>query len=192
MITVSDVIEYLFCPRYIYFMHCLAIPQHEEQYFKVKKGRSVHQEREKTNIAYLRQDLQVERKEIAVYLASEPLRAVGIVDEVLFFKDGTASPLDYKYAEYQAMPFRTHTLQSVIYGLLIAEHFDIPCNRGLLVYTRSHNLVKEIPYTPRLKAQARTIIEEIFCTIQDEIYPPPTNSKVNCLDCCYRRICDSR
>ena len=34
IITISDVLEYLFCPRFIYFMYCLDIPQHEEKRYK--------------------------------------------------------------------------------------------------------------------------------------------------------------
>ena len=30
-ITVSDALEYLFCPRFVFFMHCLGIPQREER-----------------------------------------------------------------------------------------------------------------------------------------------------------------
>ena len=30
-ITVSDALEYLFCPRFIFFMHCLGIAQREER-----------------------------------------------------------------------------------------------------------------------------------------------------------------
>jgi CRISPR-associated exonuclease Cas4 len=49
IITISDVLEYQFCPRFIYFMRCLDIPQHEEKRFKVLKGREVHEERKLTN-----------------------------------------------------------------------------------------------------------------------------------------------
>lgn len=47
MITPSEVIEYLFCPRFLYFMNCLKIPQHEELRYKVMKGRALHERREK-------------------------------------------------------------------------------------------------------------------------------------------------
>ena len=45
IITISDVLEYLFCPRFIYYIHCLDIPQYEESRFKVIKGREVHDEK---------------------------------------------------------------------------------------------------------------------------------------------------
>ena len=34
-VTTSILLEYLFCPRFIYFMNCLCIPQNEDKRFKV-------------------------------------------------------------------------------------------------------------------------------------------------------------
>ena len=48
-ITPSEVIEYLYCPRFIYFMNCLSIPQHEEQRYKVLMGREIHEKKSKIN-----------------------------------------------------------------------------------------------------------------------------------------------
>ena len=42
-VTVSDALEYLFCPRFIFFMHCLGIAQREERRYKVLKGRELHE-----------------------------------------------------------------------------------------------------------------------------------------------------
>jgi CRISPR/Cas system-associated exonuclease Cas4 (RecB family) len=36
-VTVSDALEYLFCPRFIFFERCLMIPEHQEKKYKVLK-----------------------------------------------------------------------------------------------------------------------------------------------------------
>ncbi len=59
MITPSEVIEHLYCPRFTYFMNCLNISQHEEQRYKVLKGREIHKSREESNRAYV--NVMVER-----------------------------------------------------------------------------------------------------------------------------------
>ena len=41
-ITTSDILEFLFCPRFTYFENYLDIPQHEEKRFKVQKWRMIH------------------------------------------------------------------------------------------------------------------------------------------------------
>lgn len=189
-LTVSDVMEYLFCPRYIYFLHCLDIPQHEEQQVKVRIGREAHHTREKSNLSYLRRDLGVQRKEVGVYLTSDNLPVRGIVDEVLFLADGTAAPLDYKFAEYKEHFFRTHRYQSVLYGMMIEERYGVPVRRGYLCYLRSNNIVKEISFTPQVREEARAVVEDILKITEYGYYPRPTSSKKGCIDCCYRHICE--
>jgi len=71
IITISDVLEYLFCPRFTYFMYCLDIPQHEEKRFKVLKGRDVHETRRMTNAEYVRKKLNCIKKERSVFIASK-------------------------------------------------------------------------------------------------------------------------
>ncbi|HBY57577.1 MAG TPA: CRISPR-associated protein Cas4, partial [Candidatus Atribacteria bacterium] len=70
-LTPSEIMEYLFCPRFIYFIHCLNIPQHEEQRFKVLMGREVHEKKAKLNKDYLRKKINCIKRENLVYLASE-------------------------------------------------------------------------------------------------------------------------
>ena len=38
-ITPSELIEFNYCKRFIYYMKCLNIPQFEEKRFKVQKGK---------------------------------------------------------------------------------------------------------------------------------------------------------
>jgi len=97
-ITASDILEYLYCPRFIYFENYLDIPQHQEKRFKVQKGRDVHDDKQRINPAYLRKKLGCIERKSSVYLSSA--RGIrGIVDEILFLDDGSAAPLDYKYAD---------------------------------------------------------------------------------------------
>jgi CRISPR-associated exonuclease Cas4 len=53
-VTASVLLEYLFCPRFIYFMNCLCIDQNEDKRFNVLKGREVHEGKVRANIDYLR------------------------------------------------------------------------------------------------------------------------------------------
>jgi len=99
-ITASQMLEYLYCPRFTYFEYVMDISQNEGQRFKVEKGRNIHEKVRKTNPEYFRKKLGVKDKKSDVYLASL-LGIRGVVDEVLFLDDDTAAPLDYKFAEYK-------------------------------------------------------------------------------------------
>ena len=189
MITISDVLEYLFCSRFIYFMYCLDIPQHEEKRFKVLKGREVHEIRRLTNTEYARKKLNCTRKERDVFIASKDNCIKGIVDEVLFLEDGTAAPLEYKFAEYKDNIFRTYKYQLILQALMIKVNYGIDVKRGYICYTRSNSLVKQIDFEPSDFKKAVEIIDSIIDIIEKGVYPKATRSSMKCIDCCYRNIC---
>jgi CRISPR-associated exonuclease Cas4 len=189
IITISDVLEYIFCPRFIYYMYCLDIPQHEEKRFKVLKGREVHEEKRVNNPEYLRKKLGVTRKETSVFLASKKHHIKGIIDEILFLEDGTAAPLEYKFAEYKNKIFQTYKHQLTLHALMIKENYNIEVHKGFICYTRSNNLIKQIDITPGDIKKATQTINEILQIIEKGYYPDKTRYKNKCVDCCYRNIC---
>ena len=188
-VTVSDALEYLFCPRFIFFERCLDIPEHQEKRYKVLKGRELHESREKVNRDYVRKKLNCTRKEIAVYLTSRKLHLKGEVDEILFLEDGTAAPMDYKFAEFKDTIFRTHKYQAALYALLIMDHYGIDVKRGFVCYTRSDHHVEEIIFKEKDFEQARRMVLEILNIVQNCYYPEGTKQKARCVDCTYRNIC---
>jgi len=188
-VTVSDALEYLFCPRFIFFMHCLGIAQREERRYKVLKGRELHESREKVNRDYVRKRLNCIRKENSVYLTSRKYQFKGEVDEVLFLEDGTAAPMDYKYAEWKDTVYRTHKYQAALYGLLIMEHYGVDVKRGFVCYTRSNHHVEEINFRQEDFEKARHMVSEILMIIQRGYFPEGTKQKARCVDCTYRNVC---
>jgi len=188
-VTASVLLEYLFCPRFIYFMNCLGIEQNEDKRYKVIKGREVHEGKAKVNIDYLRKRIGCVDKEINVYMSSNKYHIHGEVDEVLTLSDGTMAPLDYKYAEYRETVFRTQRYQSVFYGLLIKENYGRDVKKGFICYTRSKNLLREVQITERDFIELQRMINEIIDITQKCYYPTGTKFKAQCIDCCYRNIC---
>lgn len=189
MITPSEVIEHLFCPRFTYFINCLKIPQHEELRYKVLKGRELHERREKENKEYLRKKIDCVKKELKVYLASPRLRVRGVVDEVLTLADGSMAPLDYKYTEYTEYLFETHRIQSTIYAMLIKETYNKPVNKGFICYVKDGSKLKEVLYKLKDFEYTLEVIDEIFRIIQKGYYPKKTSYRNRCIDCCYKNIC---
>ncbi len=189
MITPSEVVEHIFCPRFTYFMNCLNISQHEEQRYKVLKGRELHERREKTNRDFLRKRLNCIDKDVSVYLTSKSLRVRGVVDEVLHLIDGTLAPLDYKYTEYTEFTFQTHKIQSALYALLVMENYQKPVKRGYICYAREGYKIKELVYTEKDFRYAMEKVDEIFEVIEKGYFPNRTKWQSRCIDCCYRNIC---
>lgn len=188
-ITPSEIIEYLYCPRFIYFMNCLGIEQHEELRYKVLKGREVHEQRRRMNPDYLRRRLGCMGKDMDVYMFSDTYHIKGKVDEVLYLTDGTLAPLDYKYAEYKEGLYRTHKYQSVLYAMLICQTYGKEVVRGFICYIRSKNKIVEISYTQKDFTTAQEIVNNILEIMQTGYFPKKTSFRIRCVDCCYRNIC---
>lgn len=186
-ITPSHIIQYLYCPRFIYFEYVLGIPQYEEKNHKVIMGRNLHDQRLEQNKNYLRKRIGAIAKLQDQYLTNSLLR--GVVDEVITLKDGTMAPLDYKFAEYKERLFTTYQTQLFCYAWLISENFGVPVNRGYLVYTRSNNKIIEIPIKESDIHKVSNDAANIIKIIDDNFFPKATNQKLKCLNCTYRNIC---
>lgn len=186
-ITPSHIIEYLYCPRFTYFEYVLRIPQFEEKNFKVIQGRTMHELKSMQNKEYLRQRIGVREKRLNVYLTNDLLR--GEVDEVLFLHDGSAAPLDYKFAKWEGRLYDTYRTQLACYAWLIAENFGVPVTRGYLVYVRSKHHLEEVPISAADIAAVQAAAQGIRDVLQKNHYPAGTKVRKRCVHCTYRNVC---
>lgn len=186
-LTPSQIIQFQYCPRFIYFEYVLRVPQYEEKYFKVNRGREVHRQKAQQNMEYTRKRLGVVRKHINQYLTNDWLR--GEVDEVLELKDGYAAPLDYKFAVYKEKVYNTYKTQLYCYALLIAHNYGVLVKKGYLVYTRSKNKVVEVPIGASELEVIKQCEAEIRQILLTQRFPKGTKFKKRCLTCTYRNIC---
>jgi CRISPR-associated exonuclease Cas4 len=111
------------------------------------------------------------------------------VDEVLLLEDGTAAPLDYKFAQYKDKVFNTYKTQLACYAWLIEENFNRPVNRGYLVYTRSKSKLVEVELEDAFKQAVKENTQAIVAIIDKNHFPKATKYKKRCIECTYRNIC---
>jgi CRISPR-associated exonuclease Cas4 len=185
-----DLVEHLYCPRYTFYEQVLKIPQYEDKYYKLLKGRELHDRKLEDAKVYLRRRIGVEDKWVNQYLTNEYLR--GRVDEVLLLKDGTMAPLDYKFSEAENGSKKapiTHEIQLYCYAWLIEENFKKEVNRGYLVYTRSKNQLVEVPIPPDAKDRVKRAAAEFVAIIEKNTFPRATKQKSKCQTCTYRNFC---
>lgn len=181
----------MYCPRFVYFMNVLKIQQHEHRRHLVNKGRDIHVLKMVQNKEYLRSKIGVIDKSLDVYLSSPNLHLVGKVDEVLFLNDGSAAPLDYKYAYWDNRVYKTLKMQQTLYSLLIEENFGLPVSNAYLVYVRSKNHLEMLPITKPMKENALTVLEKIFNITYHGAFPNAKTAIRKCEDCTYRNLCVS-
>ncbi|RKY34347.1 MAG: CRISPR-associated protein Cas4 [Candidatus Omnitrophota bacterium] len=189
MITPSEVIEYLFCPRFTYFLNVLKIKQYEEKRYKVQKGRRVHEDRLRNNKQYLRKKIPMISKEQNVYLAVPELNVRGIVDEILWLKNGNLAPVDYKYSLYKKFAFVTHKIQLCLYGIMIEKTYGKKVERGYIAYIRDSSKTFEIELDASLKQKALLMVNNVLEIISKEKMPKKTSEKARCVDCTYKNMC---
>ena len=187
-ITPSELIEFNYCKIFTYYMKCLNVPQFEENRFKVQKGKEIHSKKENENKQYLRKKLGVIDKKINVDLYSEKYKIKGIVDEVLILSDNTMAPLDYKFAKFDDVLYKTYKNQMLMYSIMIEEMYNCKVNKCFLVYTRSSNLIKEFNVEEKELKKLKKDIRDYF-KVMEGYFPKATSSKARCIDCCYRNIC---
>ncbi|WP_373055848.1 CRISPR-associated protein Cas4 [Zunongwangia sp. H14] len=183
----SQIIEYLYCPRYTYFEYVLRIPQNEDKFYKVNRGREVHNEKLERNKEYLRKKIGVKEKWLDQYLGINGLR--GKVDEVLKLSDGTYAPLDYKFAQWKDRVYETYKQQLYCYAILIEEVYGGKVEKGFLVYTRSKNKLIEVNIGENAKSEIRNSMDKMLEVIQGNKFPRATRVKKRCVNCTYRNIC---
>jgi len=170
-------------------MKVLMIPQYEKRRFKVQKGISVHEKREKENSKYLWKKIRAIDRKSDVYLFSEKYHLFGLIDEIVTFADGTMAPIDYKFSTYSKTVYKTHRIQILCYCLLIEELFGKTVKKGYIFYIRKGSKQVEINYNKRSKDQILKSINEILEIIQNEKIPPKTKYYNRCNDCTYKNIC---
>lgn len=189
-ITVSKVIDYLYCPRNIFYFDVLGIPKYEMENFKVRTGKEIHEKKLEQNKTYLRKDLQVIKKEMDITLSSEKYLLHGKLDELLFLEDGLIVPLDYKFSEYRGKIYDTYKYQLAMYSLLIEENYNVKSRKGYIVFTRSDNKIVEIEYDENDFIEIKNIIKNIFNIMNRGIFPMDIEYGNQCNDCCYKKLCN--
>lgn len=183
----SQIIEYLYCPRFTYFEYVLCIPQYEEKFYKVTRGREIHDQKLERNKEYLRKKIGAIDKLTDQYLGMVGLR--GKVDEVLKLNNSTFAPLDYKFAHWKDKVFDTYKQQLYCYAVLIEENFNVQVEKGFLVYTRSKNKLIEVEIPPQAKEEIKESMQDMLDIIKGNKFPRATKFKKRCLNCTYRNIC---
>lgn len=151
------------------------------------RGRELHLERARQNVDYLRKRIGAIDKKLNQYLTNEMLR--GEVDEVLWLKDGSMAPLDYKFARFNGKIYQTYQTQLYCYAWLIRENYGLPVHKGFLVYTRSQNQLVEISIEDKHVAVIEKAVHQTSQIIEQNLYPKATKYKKRCVNCTYRNIC---
>ncbi len=187
-LTVSDIVQYYYCPRKVYFIRTLQIPQTSKK--KMVYGRI--DESEELNRMLNRKDLFGIKKEMVseirrrISISNEKLKLYGIVDLFLILIDKEYIPIELKYSDFPELDIRWKK-QLYAYASLMDSNFNTIVKRGILYFTKQ-NITKQIEITYENKKQIELDVEKILTLIRTEHLPPKTESK-KCRYCEMIKFC---
>lgn len=192
MITVSDVKQYLYCPKIIYFDHVLHVPKPPDQ--KLETGKEKHdsittKEKRRKGAIFYDQELDQAEKLFRVALESNILGLRGVLD-YLVKTEREFIPVDYKFgSSHSGAVHLNHKYQLAAYALLVEENFKTIVLRGFIHYSKDRVNV-QIDLNDEIRRRTLKMIREIEGIIEEEIEPMGTRNPGRCIDCEYSRYCE--
>jgi CRISPR-associated exonuclease Cas4 len=186
VLTVTDVKQWLYCPRVAYYMRCL--PRVRPVTYRMTVAREAHddeadRERRRSLRSY---GLDTGERDFDVALSSATLGLRGKVDLVIR-RDDEVIPVEYKDSPGWAS--RHFQVQLAAYGLLLEEATGLVARRGFLYFIPTRRS-KVVLLSAELKGAARAAVAAIHDMVAREAMPPPTPWRQRCTDCEFRRFCN--
>jgi CRISPR-associated exonuclease Cas4 len=185
MLTVTDVRQYFYCPRIVFYRLCQ--PLRRPVTYKMREGklaqdRTADLEHERSLRAY---GLDSGERHFNVSLRSGALGLRGILDMVIVTAQ-EAIPVEFKNTTQP--PARNHTYQLAAYALLVEERWDLPVRRGF-VYRMPLKEATEIPLAGAPRRAVHRALAAMRVMVAREAQPEPTEHTERCVECEYRRFC---
>lgn len=184
-ISVTDVVEYCFCPYFTYFQHVNGLKQFESRRGTVMAGRNMHKNHESHNVKYVPKNLSG-KKLIGLVLYSRNLGLVGKIDEAVELENEIIL-IERKYSDSQKI---TDSLKSQLglLAILLEENLKKVVNKSFVIFDKFERKELEIIIDASMKKFALTCLKEVKNIVSNGVLP--TSSFDNrCVDCCFRKIC---
>lgn len=136
-ITVSDIIQYHYCPRKIYFLRTLEVPAPARR--KMEYGAEIH-ERERRRMTERKRIYGFARDEVEVVMSNVQIEAgrIGLrgrLDVALRLRDGEILPVETKYTD-EAILHRRYLKQLYAYALLLDHELRTGVRRGVVYFSK--------------------------------------------------------
>jgi len=184
-LTVTDVKQFLYCPRIVYFTYSLPVKRPVS--YKMEEGKLQHErtadlEERRSLRAYA---LEEGERHFSVSLYSERLGLSGLLDMVILTREEPI-PVEFKHSDGKLG--LNHKYQLAAYALLVEEKWEKPVRRAF-VYFIPLKQAREISITSNMRSFVQRTLGQIRGMIATEAMPEPTRQSGRCVDCEYRNFC---
>jgi CRISPR-associated exonuclease Cas4 len=192
-ISVTDIKQYIYCPRIVYFDRVL----HAKPIFGSQQGDSkeLHEDyvakelRRKDAIYYSPEFVGAEKIMFTTFCSSQ-YGLQGNVDCIIKTARGEYIPVDYKNMNSdKGRVCMQHKYQLVGYALLIEDNFNTIVKRAFVDYI-PEGLILQFEITPTMKVFVKRVLGHIRRIIKDEELPPIRVAKYKCAGGCgHKQAC---
>jgi CRISPR-associated exonuclease Cas4 len=184
-LTVSDIKQYTYCPRIVYFTYCL--PLKRPLTYKMEEGDLQHErvaelEQRRSLRAY---GLNQGERQFGVHLYSERLELSGLLDMVII---GAQEPIPVEFKYSTGKPGLNHKYQLTAYALLVEDKWHKAVRRGF-IYLIPLKEALEVPVTANMRRFVLGTMAEIREMVDREAMPEPTRRRERCRDCEFVNFC---
>jgi len=184
-LTVTDVVEHAFCPKFTYFQKVLGLKQHEEKRGTVSTGRKFHNKHATTNKEYIPK--RIDGKKITeVQFFSKKYEFTGKIDEAIETENEIIL-IERKYSNNAAIG-QTIKVQIGLLSILLEENMKKPVKTAILIFNKSQRTEIELDVSTELKNMGLEELEKTRKIIKEGI-EPTSKYDGRCVNCCYRKIC---
>lgn len=188
MLQVSDITQYFYCPRKVYFLRTLGISpsprkkmdagkeEHEREYRRIRERKTIY--------GFNREDVKKVFHKLPIEAPEHSLH--GRVDTVVLLKGGKVIPVDVKYSSFTKVK-RNWKKQLVAYAILLEAKFGKEVRSGVLYFPRKRKKV-DVEIRQKDKEFIHKDIENILKLIRSEKIPNVQKGK-KCNYCEMKKFC---
>lgn len=187
-LTVSDLRQYEYCERIVYFTHCAGLSRRRPTTYKMQEGRLEHErvtelEERRSLKTY---GLTEGERHFEVALTSSKLGLNGLLDMVVVSKDEII-PVEYKNS-FSSKVGPNHRIQLAAYALMLEEKWQLPVRRAFVHFIPLRQSCG-VKLDVALKAKVPARLDALRQMIRHEALPDATKARERCTDCEFRNFC---
>lgn len=185
-LRVSDLKQYIYCPRIIYFYYVLPVPRRITK--KMEYGRLEHfevQQLEKRRKLKAYGFLEGVR-DFQVFLQSSRLGLQGLLDMSITSASGEIYPVEFKHSISKKGLHQKYQLAA--YAMLLEEKCDKPVRYGFL-YLIPRKTVIPLEITVSMREHVKKVLSAIRKVIAGEKIPAYVRSHGRCTNCEFKNYC---
>ncbi len=185
-LTITDIVENAFCPKFTYYELVLGLKQYEGKQGSVKAGRAYHERHSTTNLTYMPRKT-TGKKFTELQLFSESHLFSGKIDEAIETPTEIII-IERKYSDHATIGTTMKT-QLGLLSILVEESLGKKVRKATVVFEKTKRQEIQVDITEEIQKLALSILQRTKETLTSGTSPIAKYSN-RCITCCYRKICE--